>query len=358
MRSENTYKPNFAVHPGRTLDDTLEALNITQVELAQRTGLTPKTINEIIKGKNPITPDTAIRLSAVFGTSPTFWNNLQRNYVETLTRLKREENLKKEITHLQRFHCYSELVRWGYIEQTRNKKEKVVNLLKFFEVSSLELVPKVHRVAFRRSEEKNLSKESLAAWLRCGELKARGIKTRMFNRRQLIGSLEDLKKLTTEKTEVFQRELVRICASSGVAVVFLPYFRNTYVNAATRWLNSNKALIQFSLRGSRVDIFWFDFFHELAHLLRYGKKEQFIKFLEEKPTEDEKEADEFARNKLIGKSEYSHFIKRQDFSDDAIKRFADHLGISPAIVAGRLSHDYKKWDRWSHLRTRIKLLRL
>jgi HTH-type transcriptional regulator/antitoxin HigA len=84
---KNNFKPNYAVPPGKTLRETLESLGMTQAELAKRTGRPKKTINEIIKGKAIITPDTAIQLERVVGVPASFWNNLERNYQETLARL-------------------------------------------------------------------------------------------------------------------------------------------------------------------------------------------------------------------------------------------------------------------------------
>jgi HTH-type transcriptional regulator/antitoxin HigA len=83
----NNFKPNYAVPPGETLRETLESLGMTQSVLAERTGLPKKTINEIIKGKAAITPETAIQLDIVLGIPASFWNNLERNYRETLARL-------------------------------------------------------------------------------------------------------------------------------------------------------------------------------------------------------------------------------------------------------------------------------
>ncbi len=53
---------------------------MTQAELARRAGLTPKAISGIIKGREPITPDTALALERVLGTPASFWCNLERNY--------------------------------------------------------------------------------------------------------------------------------------------------------------------------------------------------------------------------------------------------------------------------------------
>lgn len=52
---KNQYQPDSLVTPGEVLEDYIDNLGMTQVELASRTGLAKKTINEIIKGKTPIT---------------------------------------------------------------------------------------------------------------------------------------------------------------------------------------------------------------------------------------------------------------------------------------------------------------
>jgi HTH-type transcriptional regulator/antitoxin HigA len=86
--AESGFEPNYAVPPpGETLRETLESLGMSQAELAQRTGRPKKTINEIIKGKAAITAETAIQLERALGVPASFWNNLERNYRETLARL-------------------------------------------------------------------------------------------------------------------------------------------------------------------------------------------------------------------------------------------------------------------------------
>ena len=59
------------------VEEFLKPLEITQVALAERLGITFQTVNAIVNGRRSITPNTALRLARVFGTSPTFWLNLQ-----------------------------------------------------------------------------------------------------------------------------------------------------------------------------------------------------------------------------------------------------------------------------------------
>jgi len=72
--------PARVTPPGSILSEEIEARGWTQKYLAEIMGRPPQAINEIIKGKKQITPETAIELSAAFGTSAQFWTNLEANY--------------------------------------------------------------------------------------------------------------------------------------------------------------------------------------------------------------------------------------------------------------------------------------
>src|SRR5712692_6475140 len=95
------YEPDYAVPPGRTLQETIDALGMDQRELAVRTGLDKKTINQIIHGVAPITHNTALRLERVTGVPARMWNNLETNYREQLARLSQKERLQKHLEWLK-----------------------------------------------------------------------------------------------------------------------------------------------------------------------------------------------------------------------------------------------------------------
>lgn len=68
-------------HPGEVLDEEfLKALGITQVALAKHIGVSVQRVNELVRGKRGMTPDTAWLLAQAFDTSPEFWLNLQAAY--------------------------------------------------------------------------------------------------------------------------------------------------------------------------------------------------------------------------------------------------------------------------------------
>lgn len=78
MSTLNT-KNRKPTHPGAILrEDVLPSLNITQTELADRLGVSRRTISQIIHEQRPITPDMAIRLAHLLDTTPESWLNMQQ----------------------------------------------------------------------------------------------------------------------------------------------------------------------------------------------------------------------------------------------------------------------------------------
>ncbi len=63
--------------PGRLLQCFLKDYELTQSRLAELTDMQLQRINQIVKGKRGVTPDTALRLSRLFGTTPDLWLNAQ-----------------------------------------------------------------------------------------------------------------------------------------------------------------------------------------------------------------------------------------------------------------------------------------
>lgn len=68
-------------HPGEILsEEFLKPLGITQVALAEHLGVPVQRINELVRGKRGVTPETAWLLAGALGTTPELWLNLQANH--------------------------------------------------------------------------------------------------------------------------------------------------------------------------------------------------------------------------------------------------------------------------------------
>ena len=78
-------------HPGEILlEEFLVPMNVSQVAFAAHIGVPVQRVNEIVRGKRGITPETAWLFADALGTSPEFWLNLQSNYDLIRFRPKRQ----------------------------------------------------------------------------------------------------------------------------------------------------------------------------------------------------------------------------------------------------------------------------
>lgn len=352
----NEYEPMDVSPPGETLQETLDALQMSQAELAERMGRPKKTVNEIIKGKAAITADTALQLETVLGVPASFWNNRERLYRESLARREDNERLLSAVEWPSRFPI-SEMVKLGWLKKASDPVAQLQLLLRFFGIASPEQWEGAYAEALCRKSATS-KPEPLSVWFRAGELVAHNIICAPFNADLLKRVLQKARALTRDPSH-FKKPLVELCASAGVALVFVHELPSSGISGATRWLTPAKALIQLSLRYKRCDQLWFTFFHEVGHILLHGKTRIFLEGqAEQQDPKLEEEADKFARDMLIPPTEYTHFVSqaRGFFSAQSVRAFAERIGVDPGIVVGRLQHDGELlgFDRLDSLRTRLK----
>jgi len=95
MNPINKMRP---IHPGEVLrEEFLVPLNMSAHALALELKVPAPRINDIVRERRAITPDTALRLARYFGNTPQFWMNLQTSY--DLKRAEREigEKITKDV---------------------------------------------------------------------------------------------------------------------------------------------------------------------------------------------------------------------------------------------------------------------
>src|SRR5882724_3130380 len=221
MSTTTLFQPDYAIHPGETLAETLEELGMSQAELAQRMGRPLQMISEIIQGKKAITAKTALQLERATGVPANFWNSSQRNYEATLARLEEERGLEPESGWLKQFPLKA-LIQKGWVPQFDSPAEQLRAVLNFFGVAGIKEWKALWTApegAYRKSSAFEANPMAAAAWLRQGERIAQQIRTEPYNQEAFIRALYDIRKLTTTDPSIFVPRAEGLCRASGVALV-------------------------------------------------------------------------------------------------------------------------------------------
>ncbi|MGA2182557.1 MAG: HigA family addiction module antitoxin [Bryobacteraceae bacterium] len=337
----NQYVPDTVSPPGETLEEVLVERGMSQAELAERTGRPKKTINEIVKGKAAITPETALQFERVLGIPAGFWIAREQYYRESLARAKETLEFEKQADWLDQVP-YRAMVKLGWIPEHREKARQLEEVLRFFAVaspSSWHGVWGAASPAFRRSSAFESEPGAVAAWLRKGELEAGYQELAEYDVDAFRRALERVRSLTRQLPNNFASIVTQQCNEAGVCVAFVPELPGTRAWGATRWLTPTRPLMQLSLRYKTDDHLWFTFFHEAGHIILHGRRDVFLEADERGQSEKESEADAFAQEWLIPETRYRVFRRLGAFTCAAVSRFAFELGIAPGIVVGRLQHD-------------------
>lgn len=358
------FAPDWVSPPGDTLLDIIEERDWTQDELAQRLGYTPKHVNQLIRGKVPLSEDAAIRLERVVGSTVGFWLAREAKYRERCARLAEAEKFSGWTSWLDILPI-KEMMSAGAIEKCRidakSKPALVESCLRFFGIASPDEWQGRYgqmQAAFRRSREEQSDVGAISAWLRMGEQVAEKQDGVKFNRTKFISVLDDIRKLTVLPPEQFEPLLREYFKSAGVAFVIVSAIPKAHVSGVARWLNPHRPLIQLSLYGKSNDKFWFTLFHEAAHVLLHGKEKESV-YLDD-PTKtgadstQEREANNWASNFLIPARYTAQLTGLR--TKAAVRDFAGVIGIHPGIVVGRLQHDGVIDPSWMNdLRVSFKL---
>lgn len=343
------------IHPGETLKEILAEKGMSQLELAVRTGVSPKHISTILNGERNISVSFAKKLEYALNVETEFWLNLQNAYDKELFEFDELNSISEQekLVIKQMKEVFAYLVQNKIIPACSLIEQKVLELRKFLNVSNLTAIPTlVSSGAFRAQTSVAVDEYALFAWQRICEVLAEKIvvkeKDLISQKKQVLNSIPDIKSLMFKAPKEFIPQLQKLFSKNGIAFCTVPFFKGVPVQGFIKHTSSNKLIICMTFRQRKADIFWFSLFHELGHLMNGDAKKKFIDF-ENVENEQETKADIFAQNSLLNPYQYKQFIEKKDFSLQSIKTFAKKQCVLPCVVIGRLKKEgYLKWSIFSN----------
>ncbi len=346
MANRNYFDPNkLAVydHPGESLAEYLSEEGMSVKEFAIRTNKPEKTIHAILSGKSSITNDMAIAFEIVTRMPARYWMNKQHNYDEYLAR-QRERAKQESLIEWAKQFPYKEMCALGWIESANDAITQVSNLLSFFRVDSAEAWEALYcksklKVSFRISLKGSNNPYAISAWLRYGEILASGAEVSgEYSPTLLKAMLPTIQEIVYNQPSDFSEQIKKVCSHCGIKVIYLKHLPKAPVSGCARWIQDTPC-IMLTDRYKRYDVVCFSLFHEIAHILKHGKKDVFLEGVGNELTEKEREADNFARQMLLPSAVLEDFVKAGNFGYGDILRASVKFHVNSVVLTGALIHD-------------------
>ncbi len=336
---------NHIKHPGELISEYLANNNMTQKELALRTGVTEKHINTLINGHKNITNSFAQKLGYVFKDTK-FWIERQQEYDNEILLQKQEAGVTDEEEQIaNELHDIVDYwVNLGVFDNHNNNIELIVDIRKKLKVSNLTYIPEIVKIGAFRTQVSNNSQINpyvLYAWIRTCEMIAnkKDIEKRL-DIELLRSRLEEIKAyMLVNKVSQGIVGLQELFAECGIIFNVVKNFKGAPVQGFIMPNEKGQLVLCLTIRRKRADTFWFTLFHEIGHILNDDYNNKFVDF-DRVDSEREFKADTFAKNILINEEHYNKFInEHEEFSRLDIEKFAKNEKIKPFIVVGRLQKD-------------------
>ncbi|HUZ56015.1 MAG TPA: helix-turn-helix domain-containing protein [Streptosporangiaceae bacterium] len=349
------FVPDWSVHPGAVLRKMLEQRGIRQSELAERTGLTAKHVNQIVHEAIGISGEVAVLLELALNVPLTFWTRLEADHQAFVSKEKAKSDLPGLTAWAAGFDSAT-LVRHGIVQPADDPAVRAEKILKFFGVAGTAAFDRTWlqpRVSFRRSQSFTVAEQNTALWLRLVDRCAQSAAVEPLSPSALRRVVRTIPAMTSLSiTDGFTTARAAL-EKAGVVLTFIREVPGTRLCGATWWLGADRPVIGLTERHRKPDIFWFNLLHEIGHILLHPRRTTFLNLDDEKARDDdaEREASDFAETALLPGNTRDQIT--QATTRPELQLLATHLGIGPTIVAGQHGHLTGKWFIGGTLRGKI-----
>lgn len=200
---------------------------------------------------------------------------------------------------------------------------------------------------------------ALAAW--AGYVRRRSARAEVARPfRTADWSIETLRELRgLSRFDVGPRLAVQFLDDRGIIVDIVPHLPRTRLDGAAMLREDGTPVIAMTLRHDRLDNFWFTLFHELMHVLRHlatdrAASDRTTLFIDDLDATTElsaleADADDAAREALVPREAWDASAVRFAVAPATVRQLARDVGVSDAVVAGRVRHERNNFRLLSSL---------
>lgn len=331
------------------LIDYLDYNNINNKDFANRIGITPKHLIDILSGESDLSAGVVNNISMVTNISADYIYKIEANYKLDLNiENYLKENKITETKFLNRFK-YNYLIKEKYIDfvDSSDKLENIKDLIKFLRVSSLEKIYELETEAFYKSN--NDRTELLLLWLeKCYRetLKQKVKEYKSDNINTLVDFI-----LECAKKEIFnERNLVKKFNENGIFLVIQNDIPGSKIRGAFK-VHKVTPAIYLTRKHQRIADIYFALLHELAHCksdYNKAKSESIISY-ETKTNDIELKADYTAFNWMTPDQYYNEVCLKDNYNIDAEENYPKSFVLYRLAKDGYLKYSSKKYQQYNLL---------
>jgi HTH-type transcriptional regulator/antitoxin HigA len=337
-------KPYKVFPPGVFILEQMECRRWNQSDLSEVLGVSDKTVSLLLKNKQQVSFDMAKLLYEAFGMSVQYWVNLETNYRLHKNRQKNPQEDVRIRSQIYQYMPINEMFRKGWLEQTRDIKNLISQVLAFWKIETLDFsfLDKKSKLGICRQSEcyTSYNPYSLQVWFQKAQNIAEERKLNDYNETALKKLIDQIPFYTVKKNGI--NLFIKQLKACGVDFFVLPHLQKTYLDGAAFYCKKNPVII-YTGRYKREDNFWFTIAHELAHVilhLKPEKKDYFLDNFEDRSSKQEKEANGLAQKILKHQEILQCFPRKINYvSYREIEQCSSENQINPTIVLGTLAYE-------------------
>lgn len=348
------------LHPGKHLARELQARGWSQTDLTFVLGANHKTVNQIVTGKQGISPAMSKALGRAFGLPLDHFAALQRAY-DLASAADPDPAILLRGQMLSRYPI-REMTRRGWIRSSA-AENLGAELARFFEVGDPIDVPYLAHAAKKTSYEETDIPPAQLAWLFRVRQIAKSIPVPRYSESKFTQAVADMRSLLTAPEEA--RHVPRVLAECGVRFVIVEALPQSKIDGVCFWLNSSSPVIGMTTRFDRIDNFWFVLRHECEHVLRKHGREKPQGMMDAdlgyeqssgSQSEEESTANQAASDFCVPTEKMQSFILRKNpfFYEKDVLAFAKVNGIHPGLPVGQVQRHTGRYDYLRKYQVKIR----
>lgn len=351
-----------APHPGEALKAELEKRGWTQADLIFILGCQPKTVNQIINGKQGVSPAMSKALGEALSLAGDHFADLQQAF--DLASANDPDPSVQLRANMRKNYPVREMIKRGWL-QDGDAESLAAQFAKFFEVRDANEIPHISHAAKKTNYDETEISPAQLAWLFRVRQIAKSITVPKYTERALTEAVAEMRTLLSAPEEA--RHVPRLLAESGVRFVIVEALPSAKIDGVCFWLDDVSPVIGLSARFDRIDNFWFVLRHECEHVLKGHGRGAPVGMVDielhgehagtnDSLPQEERIANAAAADFCVPAEKMESFFLRKNpfFYEKDVLAFSKLNHVHPGLTVGQLQHRTGQYNYLKKYQSKIR----